>query len=102
MEEVPPGEDHLGLCTVWLFSATPVKCEYTLTDLYLANLYLLYILMRPLECTGSPFLSQVMCGVGIPSAWHTKRPVPARGRVRLSGHSTSDGGSEIRGLHQLA
>lgn len=55
--------------------------------------YLLYILMRPLDLIFSPFFSQLIWGVGTPSAWQTKRAVPARGRVKLSGDSTIEGGA---------
>lgn len=59
-----------------------------------SDTYLLYILIRPFKWTSSPFLSQLMRGGGIPSAWHIKRAVPALGRVWLSGLTTMDGGTE--------
>lgn len=59
--------------------------------------YLLYILILPLECIRLPFFNQDILGEGVPSAWHTNRAVPARGLVKLSGHSTNEGGAILIG-----
>ena len=55
--------------------------------------HLLYILILPLEWIRLPFFSQETLGAGTPSAWQAKRAVPARGLVKLSGHSTNEGGA---------
>lgn len=62
--------------------------------------YLLYILILPLECIRLPFFNQDILGEGVPSAWHTNRAVPARGLVKLSGHSTNEGGAISKGKKQ--
>lgn len=57
----------------------------------------MYILILPFECILLPFFNQDILGEGIPSAWHTNRAVPARGLVKLSGHSTNEGGAMLKG-----